>query len=421
MNRLTINLEALAHNLSVINGWMRRYGACWTVVGKVLCGHRETLRALRHMGVQSVGDSRLSNFRVLRKTAPDAEGWYLRVPGPSSIENVTALTQVSLNSEIETISALNEAARKRGIIHQIIIMIELGDLREGILPGSLIQFYKAVFQLPNIGVLGIGANLGCLSGVPPSVDQLMQLLLYRELLELKFQKRLPLISAGSSVVLPLLLADQVPKGVNHFRIGEALFLGTDLVNGGTLPELRDDVILLEAEIAELKQKGLSALGEPGNAAPFHHDIEIEENISPGQRGYRALLSIGCLDTEITGLKPLDPDCRIAGASSDITVVNLGDNPRNLQVGDTVSFRLDYAALLRLMGSRYIEKTVTPPLETFLNAPMSSALRVPPVLETLGGGSAAVVDNGKDILPVKLGRDGHAATAEAVAAAKERAG
>lgn len=393
MNRLTINLDALAHNLSVINGWMRRYGACWTVVSKVLCGHKEALRALRHMGVQSLGDSRLSNLHALRDTAPDVEGWYLRVPGPSSIEEVAAMTQVSLNSEIETISALNDAARARGVVHQIIIMIELGDLREGILPGSLIHFYKEVFQLPHISVLGIGGNLGCLSGTPPSVDQLMQLVLYRELLELKFEKRLPLISAGSSVVLPLLLDNQAPKGINHFRIGESLFLGTDLVHGGTLPELRDDVILLEAEIAELKKKGLNGPAEAGAAAPFHHEIE-EENFSPGQRGYRALLSVGCLDTEISGLKPLDPDCRIAGASSDITVVNLGDNPKNLQVGDTLSFRLDYAALLRLLGSQYIAKTVTPPLQAFLKTPVSPALQVPPVLETLRAGNDTTKGNGK---------------------------
>ncbi len=50
-----------------------------------------------------------------------------------------------------------------------------------------------------------------------------------------------MISAGSSVVLPLLLKGQVPNAMNHFRIGEAVFLGIDLVNGGRLEELRDDI------------------------------------------------------------------------------------------------------------------------------------------------------------------------------------
>ena len=77
-------------------------------------------------------------------------------------------------------------------------MIELGDLREGILPGSLINFYKHVFHLSNIEVKGIGANLGCMAGAVPTVDQFMQLVLYKELLELKFEHPLHWISAGSS-------------------------------------------------------------------------------------------------------------------------------------------------------------------------------------------------------------------------------
>ena len=144
------------------------------------------------------------------------------------------LTDASLNSEIEIIESLNDEARRMGKTHGIVIMIELGDLREGILPGSLIDFYEHVFHLSHIEVKGIGANLGCLAGAVPTVDQFMQLILYRELLELKFQHSLRLISAGSSAVLPLILDKQLPKPINHFRIGEAIFLGTDLINGGIL-------------------------------------------------------------------------------------------------------------------------------------------------------------------------------------------
>ncbi|MCK5862859.1 MAG: alanine racemase [Candidatus Hydrogenedentes bacterium] len=383
MNRVTINLEALLYNFKVINQWMEKHHASWTVVTKVLCGHEDTLNALKYIGATSMGDSRLSNLDTVKRIFPDYEGWYLRVPGPSVIEEVISLSSVSLNSEIGTIAALEKEAKKRNKTHHVIIMIELGDLREGILPGSLVKFYESVFNFPHIEVLGIGANLGCLAGVAPNMDQLMQLVLYRELLELKFGHKLPLISAGSSATLPLLAEGRVPKGINHFRIGEALFLGTDLINGGTLPKLRDDVMLLRAEIVELKEKELTTLAETPSIAPFAQDqSNSSSDPTPGQRGYRALVGVGQLDTDITGLTPINPEHQIAGASSDITAVNLGDDPGGLAVGDTIKFRLNYSALLRLMICPYITKSVEPKIEVFKEEVKKRCSKLCPVLDDL---------------------------------------
>jgi len=363
VNHLTINLEALLHNYLAIEALMRKHGSRWTMVTKVLCGNRPVLQTLAAMGMRAAGDSRLTNLKAVKKIAAETECWYLRVPGPSVIDQVAQLSDVSLNSEIKTISALNESAGRMGRKHRVIIMIELGDLREGILPGSLINFCQSVFNLPHIEVLGIGANLGCLAGVAPNIDQFMQLILYRELLELKFERRLPLVSAGSSSSLPLLLEGSVPKGINHFRIGEALFLGTDLIHGGTLAGFRNDVFLLNTEIAELKEKSLQPPTDATSIAPFA--APQGNDTQPGQRGWRALVGVGQLDTDITGLTPLNPDYEIAGASSDITVVNLGDHDDGLKVGDSIQFRLNYAALLRLMNCRYITKQVTPSVDEFL--------------------------------------------------------
>jgi predicted amino acid racemase len=327
-----------------------------------------------------MGDSRLANLKAIEKIIPDFEAWYMRVSDPSSAKEVASLADVSLNSETAVIEMLNEESGRLGKTQKVIIMIELGDLREGILPGSLIKFYEYVFELPNIEVIGIGANLGCLAGAVPSVDQFTQLALYRELLELKFERKLPMISAGSSAVLPILLEGKLPKAINHFRIGEALFLGTDLVNGGTLPELRDDVVLLETEIAEIKEKGLVPLSETGSMTPFVSDMD--EDLSPGQRGFRALVSVGQLDTDIAGLTPIDPRYHVAGASSDITVVNLGSDPHGLKIGDSIKFRVNYAAMLRLMSGKYVAKVVTPPLGEFKDIPKAERSEVEPAVEVV---------------------------------------
>ncbi len=383
MNRLIINLEALRHNLRTVGDIMDAHGASWTVVTKVLCGHTDSLRALQYLGVRSMGDSRLDNLAAIERIISDFEAWYLRIPDKSSIKRTVQLADVSLNSEIEIIQLLNEEARRQDKIHRIIIMIELGDLREGILPGSLVKFYQDVFDLSNIEVLGIGANIGCLAGAIPNIDQFTQLILYRELLELKFERRLPMISGGSTIVLPMIRDNILPRAINHFRIGEAIFLGTDLVNGGTLRGLRDDVILLETEIAEIKEKGLNPMVETGSVQPFQ--AENGEEATPGSRGHRALVSVGQLDSDIAGLTPVNPNCRIAGASSDITVVNLGDNPEGLRVGDAIKFRVNYSALLRLMSGKYITKEVQPPLDVFqkkIGAEVSTEgeFEVEPVIE-----------------------------------------
>lgn len=377
MNRILINLDAIYENLETIGNWMDDHGASWTVVTKVLCGHKPTLQALQYMGVRSMGDSRLENLETIERIHPEFESWYLRVPDLTSVSDVVRLADVSLNSEIGIIEALNDEAAKLDRMHGVVIMIELGDLREGILPGSLINFYKHVFHLSNIEVKGIGANLGCLAGVVPTVDQFMQLVLYRELLELKFEHPLRLVSAGSTAVLPLVLDKQLPRAINHFRIGEAIFLGTDLVNGGILPGLRGDAIILEAEIAEIKKKGLVPLAETTSIAPFIS--EVNEDRAPGQRGFRALISIGNLDTEISGLTPVNPQYSIAGSSSDITVVNIGDERDGLRVGDTIQFRPNYAAFVRLMNGRYIEKVVQPPVENFKGNRQKNSFEVAPVL------------------------------------------
>jgi len=400
MNTITINLEILRENLDTIHHWMEDHGSSWTLVTKCICGHGDTMKALQSLGVKSIADSRVENLEAIKRIIPEFESWYLRPPHLSAIPEIVRLSDVSLNSEIEIIKRLDEEARKLDRRHGIIVMIELGDLREGILPGSLVGFYDEIFTLANVEVLGIGANLGCLSGTVPSIDQLTQLVLYRELLELKFKRKLPLISAGSSALLPLLLERKIPKAVNHFRIGESVFLGSDLVNGGTLKGLRNDAVTLHAEVVEIKEKSLVPMGETTGMTPFE---PLEENPEqpqqPGLRGYRAIISLGQLDTEISGLTPVNPGYEMAGASSDLSVVNVGSDAGDLCVGDTISFRVDYSALVRSMSSNSIGKRVVPDLVSFKEDSVTESLdlcsETPVLEETRPGRRPAIKPLGRE--------------------------
>ncbi len=385
MTRVTIDMRALQHNIEVVDGWLTAHGASWTLVTKAFCGNRDVLSALQHIGVRSMADSRLENLRAVERLSDDLETWYLRPPHLGGAEEIVELADVSLNSELGTIAALDRAAGKRGYIHRVIVMFELGDLREGILPGSLLDFFERVYRLEHIEVLGLGANLGCLSGTVPSIEQLSHLSIYRELIQLKFQRKLRLISAGSSAVLPLLREGRVPQDIDHFRIGEAVFLGTDLINGGVIEGLRDDAVTLEAEVIEIKEKSLLPVGETADVSPFAAiDSDGGSSHEPGQRGYRALVDVGQIDTAVEGLTPLDPDFEIAGASSDITVVNVGPEPNGLRLGDTIRFRPSYSAMVRLMAGRYVCKRVVPSRDAIDDAHIEPESLAPVVNPEDGG-------------------------------------
>ncbi len=355
MNRILIDRPKLARNLRNLASTMRETQATWTLVTKVLCGHRPSLELLHRLGIRSVGDTRLDNLRAVDEVMPGTRRWYLRPPNISQAEEVVASADVSLNSELEVLRALNAAAAAHGIRHRAVIMVELGELREGVLPSALVPFAQRALALDHIDVVGIGANLGCLSGTVPTIEQLSPLPLFSRLLEHEFGRRFPLVSAGTSVLLAALQRGNVPDGINHYRIGEAAFLGTDLIRGGLLEKLHN-VVRIEAEIVEIKEKNLVPLGETSDEIiPF--GTADGRDTAPGERGYRALVSLGHLDTDVGGLTPEIPDHEIVGGSSDLTVVYLGQNEENLGVGDTIRFRPDYSALLRAMNSRYMRHEI----------------------------------------------------------------
>lgn len=357
MNRLLINTEAILHNHDYVRRLVGMHDSTLTVVTKALCGCVSAIAPLVEGGIRSIADSRMENLIDMTEQGIKAERWYLKPPHPDELDKVVKYSDVSLNTELSTVKELNKEAKKAGVTHSVLLMIELGDLREGILPGTLVETYNDIFNLENISIIGIGTNLGCLSGTVPGMDQLMQLVLYKELLELKFNRKIQLVSAGSSASLPFLIQGLIPKHVNHFRVGETILLGTDLISGGTLAGLRDDGFILEAGVVEIKKKNLAPSGEiHDDLHPFNSPGE-QKQYAPGERGFRAVITIGELDTDIAGLTPVNNEYEIAGASSDLTVLNVGAADSNLNVGDFIRFKVSYSALIRLMNNKYTEKVI----------------------------------------------------------------
>ena len=354
MAYITLNRKSLAINYSYLQQLFKKNSIEWAPVLKMLCGNKTYLEYVLSLGDEQVCDARLSNLKKIKAINPNKETVYIKPPAKRSIKNVVKYADVSFNTEFTTIKWLSEEAVKQEKIHRIIIMIELGDLREGILGEHLMAFYKKIFELPNIKISGIGANLNCLSGVMPSKDKLIQLSLYEQLIEAKFGKKIDFVSGGSSVMIPLLLSKQIPKGVNHFRIGETLFFGVDLFTNSTIPKMKNDVFLLYAEIIEITEKSIVPYGDL-EENPSGELLEINPE-DYGKNHIRGILDIGLLDISKTEfLIPEDNEIIFIGASSDMLVIDLSNTTKNYKVGDLVSFKMKYMGALGLLNSDYIEK------------------------------------------------------------------
>ena len=355
MAYITLNRTKLRENYNYLNDLFKKNDIQWAVVTKLLCGNKTFLQEVMDLGVQQVCDSRVTNLKTIKQMAPNIETIYIKPPAKRSVKSIVQYADISFNTELSTIRLLSEEAGRQEKVHKVIIMIELGELREGVMRDDLLEFYSQVFELPHIEVVGLGANLSCLYGVLPNDDKLIQLSLYKQLIEARFNRKIPLVSGGSSVTIPLLLQSQLPSGINHFRVGDTLFLASDVYNNSTFPFINSDVIRLYAEIIELTEKPKAPSGELGHNVEGHtYDFS---NVDPDATSCRGLIDIGILDVEVEHLKPVDPKMKIVGASSDMVVIDVEENPRNYKVGQLVEFELDYMSALRLLNSRYIDKKV----------------------------------------------------------------
>lgn len=352
---ITLNREKLKSNYSFLNEKLTERGIEWAVVSKLLCGNELFLRELVGLGVNQLCDSRVSNLQVIKSISDKVETIYIKPPPKQSIESIVKYADISFNTEIETIKMLSAEAKRQNKTHKILIMIEMGELREGVLRDELLTFYEDVFKLPNISVIGLGTNLTCMYGVLPSHDKLIQLCLYEQLIEAKFDREIEYVSGGSSVTIPLIFKGLLPKGINHFRIGETLYMGTDVYNNTTFEHMENDVFQLHAEIIELTEKPGNPMGELGQN--LTGETLTFASTDQSEVSYRAIIDIGLLDIDEDHIKLKDSELVIVGASSDMLVIDLGVNNSNYQVGDLIEFRMDYMGILRIMNSQYIEKRI----------------------------------------------------------------
>lgn len=347
---LDINIDKIEENARFVSNHCRKFGIEIAGVTKVMCGLPKVARAMLRGGVKQLADSRLQNIYRLREDGIRADIMLLRLPMLSEVDEVVRLANISLNSELKTIKALSEAAEKAGKTHKVILMVDLGDLREGVLPRDTLSIAKSILKLKGVELHGIGSNLACLSGVQPGHENMDMLVYIADTLRKQLSIPLPMITGGNTFSLPLLEKGGIPEGINHFRLGASI-----IMNGyPTPPELmlHSDTIQLHAEVLEVKEKPSAPYGETGKDAFGRKPVFENKGLMK-----RAILGIGKEDIDPGALFPVNPKAEILGASSDHLVINVTGLEDPPAVGEKMVFNLEYGAVLAAMTSKYVHKNI----------------------------------------------------------------
>jgi ornithine racemase len=325
-------------------------------VTKVTCGSPEVGLALLGGGAVALGESRLENAQRLRDAGIRAPLWLLRSPAPGLADEVVHLCDVSLESELETVVALDRAGGRQGRRHGIVAMVELGDLREGMLPADLPAFAAAAERLEHVDLLGVGVNLTCYGAVVPDQRNLGCLAELAAETEHLIGRPLRYVSGGNSGSLDLGLSGRLPAAVNSLRIGESILLGVDTLTREPLSlGLHLDAFVVRAPVIECLVKPSLPEGTSAQDA-FGTEPVFEDR---GLRR-RAICALGRQDAPPEGLRPVDPRVQVLGASSDHLILDVQAVEPPPALGDPIAFVPTYAATLQLSTSPYVDKVFTPP-------------------------------------------------------------
>jgi len=345
--RITADLDKMVENVALVKEKCAAYGIDIIGVTKGFCAHPDVASAYVKGGVSGLGDSRIDNLKKLQHL--NVPKYLLRIPMLSEVESVIEHAHISFNSELVTIKALGKEALRRGKIHRIILMVELGDIREGVLEQDVTEYIQEIKGIEGIEFSGIGANLSCFGGVIPDEHNMSRLVDLADRIEKETGVMVGIVSGGSTSSIPLVSRGKMPKKINHLRLGEIFIIGTYGPTG-----IHTDVFKMEAEIIEIKSKPSVPTGETGLDAFLRKPVFEDKGIRK-----RALLAIGRQDVDIEHIKPSDQEIEIIGASSDHLILDIDSCAREYRVGDIVEFGLNYVSILRLMTSEYVHKfTVT---------------------------------------------------------------
>ena len=352
--RIEVDCTKIRANAAAVVELCARHGIEVAGVTKCVCGEPEVARAMLSGGCTMLADSRLANVARMRDAGIEAPILLLRLPALSEAAATVRLCDYSLVSEVQTVHALSAAAQSEDLTHKVILMVESGDRREGVMPEDAVAACRDILTLPNIELAGIGTSLNCLCGVLPTAENQQAFADLVERVETELGLRFRFVSAGHTGNLHLVQSGRVPPRFNHFRVGEAILTGTDFSTWADLPMPHMDTFKVYAEVIEVKDKPSAPDGEVG-PDPFNvvhewpdHRVRRRANVAHGE-----------IDLRTATLKPLRGGVSLVGASSDHLVLDVTEADPPVELGEELSFDTLYPAVSTGWASSCTTKVVHP--------------------------------------------------------------
>ncbi|WP_078287712.1 alanine/ornithine racemase family PLP-dependent enzyme [Mycobacterium sp. D16R24] len=345
--RLETDLDKVEQNTRILVDRLAAVGIRVTGITKAVLGSPGVGAAMLRGGARGLGDSRIQNLARLVGLDRLPLRTLIRSPMLSQVAQIVAVADVSLNTEAVVLAALDQAASQQKRTHAVVLMVELGDLREGIALDDAPEAVRAVLGHPWLRLAGLGANLACQSGVVPDDRNMGILTGLANNIEALHGISLDLVSGGNSANLNWALHTHDVGRVDELRLGEAILLGVDPLYRTPIPGLHTDAFTLSAEVIEVAMKPAQPWGDRAQAAFGEAPVRTgSANV------HQAILALGRQDADPDGLQPPE-GITILGMSSDHLVVDLGDHP--VAVGDEIDFGVGYGALVRAMTSPFVTK------------------------------------------------------------------
>ncbi|NLY36108.1 MAG: alanine/ornithine racemase family PLP-dependent enzyme [Tissierellia bacterium] len=351
--KLSISLEGIENNARIIQKLCSDHGIQITAVLKSSNSYENSYlpiaQAMKKGGIHYFGDSRMGTLARMREMGFSDPLMLIRLPMLSEMEELVGYADASLNSEETTLRAINEEALKQEKVHGVLLMVDLGDLREGIEDEKeLMEMAQLCEDLPGLDLLGIGTNLGCYGAIVPDEINLGRLVELAEKIEERIGRRLALISGGATSTLPLVVAGKCPRRINHLRLGEGILLARDVeeIWKVTIAGLRRDNYVIEAQVIEVKEKPSHPIGRIfvdafGNTPSYEDRGRIR----------RCLIALGKRDIgDFDALTPLTKGMEILGGSSDHGIIDISHVEEEIKVGDFLQFNLYYQAMMHSIES-----------------------------------------------------------------------
>lgn len=344
-----IDLKKIKKNVEVIIDMCRKSGIEPVAVTKVSSGSVEIAQAFVDGGIKTIADSRIQNLKKYYNLP--VKKMLLRLPMISEVEELVKYADISLNSEIEVIKRIAHEAAKLDKKHEIILMIEVGDLREGIYYNKeIIEIAREVNKLDGVELKGVGTNLNCFGSINPTRENLGRLVEVKNMIKRELGVELEVISGGNSGSLALVQNGEIPEEINQIRIGTAFLFGLIEISLDRIPGTYSDAFKLYVQIIEIKEKPSKPYGKRGLDAFRNTPVFEDKGIRK-----RAICAIGRQDTDPQFMYPEDNSIEILGSSSDHLILDITDCDKEYSVGDKIGFILDYVSLLRCMTSPYVNK------------------------------------------------------------------